>query len=92
MEFLGYPIPGETTVYDESQTIDLDGIPLNGGVLTKTLVISIDPYLRNKMREDGAVGVSIFIKSSDALGIYGRVIRLLSRRASRKLLPLATRT
>ncbi|KAJ6587594.1 hypothetical protein DFH09DRAFT_1141408 [Mycena vulgaris] len=30
-----YPIPGETTVYDTTQTIDLDGAPLNGGFLIK---------------------------------------------------------
>ncbi|KAJ7816175.1 hypothetical protein B0H13DRAFT_2380576 [Mycena leptocephala] len=46
----GYPIPGETTVYDTSQTIDPETVPLNGGFLTKTLVLSIDPYLRGKMR------------------------------------------
>lgn len=43
-------MPGKTTVYDESQTIDLDSVPLNGGVLVKTLVLSIDPYLRGRMR------------------------------------------
>ncbi|KAL0961263.1 hypothetical protein HGRIS_006226 [Hohenbuehelia grisea] len=46
----GYPIPGKTTVYDESQTIDLDNAPLNGGFLVKVLVLSIDPYMRGKMR------------------------------------------
>jgi len=45
-----FPIPGETTVYDTSQTIDLEGAPLNGGFLIKTLVLSIDPYMRGKMR------------------------------------------
>ncbi|KAF8902159.1 alcohol dehydrogenase [Mucidula mucida] len=47
----GYPIPGRTTVYDASQTVDLDNVPLNGGILIKTLVLSIDPYLRGKMRD-----------------------------------------
>ncbi|KAJ6486322.1 hypothetical protein DFH09DRAFT_1004193 [Mycena vulgaris] len=46
-----YPIPGETTVYDTTQTIDLDGAPLNGGFLIKTLVLSIDPYMRGRMRK-----------------------------------------
>ncbi|KIY51560.1 alcohol dehydrogenase [Fistulina hepatica ATCC 64428] len=45
----GYPVPGETTVYDESQTIDLNTVPLNGGVLFKTLLLSIDPFLRRLM-------------------------------------------
>ena len=44
-----YPIPGRTTVYDESETIDLENVPLDGGILIKTLVVSIDPYLRRMM-------------------------------------------
>jgi NADPH-dependent curcumin reductase CurA len=45
-----YPIPGETTVYDTTEQIDLDA-PLNGGVLIKVLVLSVDPYQRGRMRE-----------------------------------------
>ncbi|KAJ6518391.1 hypothetical protein DFH09DRAFT_1428202 [Mycena vulgaris] len=45
-----YPVPGETTVYDTTQTIDLETAPLNGGFLIKTLVLSVDPYMRGKMR------------------------------------------
>ncbi|KAI0719028.1 NAD-P-binding protein [Fomitopsis betulina] len=46
-----YPEPGKATRYDDSQTIDLDTVPLNGGFLIKTLVLSIDPYMRGKMRD-----------------------------------------
>ncbi|KAF7375770.1 NAD P-binding protein [Mycena sanguinolenta] len=45
-----FPVPGETTVYDTTQTIDIDGVPLSGGFLVKTLVLSVDPYFRGKMR------------------------------------------
>ena len=38
-------------VYDETETIDLENAPLDGGVLVKILVLSIDPYLRGKMRK-----------------------------------------
>ena len=48
---LGYPIPGQTTVYDTIHTIDLENAPLNGGFLLKTLVLSIDPYMRGRMRD-----------------------------------------
>lgn len=48
---LGYPVPGQTTVYDKSQTIDLDTVLLDGGVLVKTLYLSVDPYLRFRMRD-----------------------------------------
>ncbi|KZP04312.1 NAD(P)-binding protein [Athelia psychrophila] len=44
----GYPVPGKTTVYDASQTIDLENVDLNGGFLLKVLVVSVDPYLRGK--------------------------------------------
>lgn len=49
----GYPIPGETTVWDESQKIDLENVPLNGGFLLKVLVVSIDPYQRGRSEFSG---------------------------------------
>ena len=47
----GYPIPGKTLVFDESDTIDLDSIELDGGLLVKILNLSIDPYLRRRMAD-----------------------------------------
>ncbi|KAH8818704.1 hypothetical protein DL96DRAFT_1684337 [Flagelloscypha sp. PMI_526] len=47
----GYPEPGKTTVYDDNETIDLDNVPLDGGILVKTLAVSVDPYFRGRMRE-----------------------------------------
>jgi len=46
----GYPEPGKTTLYDGTKTIDIDSVPLNGGFILKILVLSIDPYMRGKMR------------------------------------------
>lgn len=47
-----YPVPGEHLIYEPSkETIDLDTVPLNGGVLVKTLALSIDPYMRGRMRD-----------------------------------------
>lgn len=45
----GYPEPGKHTIYDGSEVIDPDTVPLNGGILLKTLVVSIDPYIRGLM-------------------------------------------
>ncbi|KAJ8514987.1 hypothetical protein ONZ45_g7524 [Pleurotus djamor] len=45
----GLPVPGETTIYDASQTIDLDDTPLNGGFLVKTLCVSLDVYAYARM-------------------------------------------
>jgi NADPH-dependent curcumin reductase CurA len=39
------------TATDTSETIDIDNVPLNGGFLVKTLVLSVDPYLRGKMKD-----------------------------------------
>uniref|UniRef100_A0A0W0F3W5 Enoyl reductase (ER) domain-containing protein n=1 Tax=Moniliophthora roreri TaxID=221103 RepID=A0A0W0F3W5_MONRR len=41
---------GMTTVYDDKQTLDIDNVPLNGSILVKTLLLSVDPYMRGKMR------------------------------------------
>ncbi|KAF8901370.1 alcohol dehydrogenase [Gymnopilus junonius] len=51
-----YPVPGETIVYDASETIDVENVSLNGGFLLKTLELSIDPYQRGRMRAPGTKG------------------------------------
>ncbi|KAJ7116215.1 alcohol dehydrogenase [Mycena crocata] len=66
-----YPIPGETTVYDTSQKIDLDTVPLNGGFLIKTLVLSIDPYLRGRMRSAEIKSYAPAYALGEALDGYG---------------------
>ena len=48
----GLAVPGKATVYDESQVIDLNTEPLQGGILVKVLILSIDPYLRQKMQPE----------------------------------------
>ncbi|TFY56028.1 hypothetical protein EVJ58_g7887 [Rhodofomes roseus] len=67
----GYPIPGKTTVYDDSQTIDIDGVPLNGGFLIKVLVLSIDPYLRGRMRDPSIKSYSIAYTIGAPLDNFG---------------------
>ena len=37
--------------YDASQEVDLDVVDLDGGILIKTLYLSIDPYMRVRMRD-----------------------------------------
>ncbi|KAG5644331.1 putative secondary metabolism biosynthetic enzyme [Asterophora parasitica] len=46
----GFPEPGKTTVYDDTKTIDIEKANLSGGFIVKTLVLSVDPYLRGRMR------------------------------------------
>lgn len=52
--FAEIPIPGEATMVDTSQTIGMpvDGVPLNGGVLLKTLVLTA-VYHRHDDAEPG---------------------------------------
>jgi len=46
----GYPEVGKHIKYVTDRTIDLDTVDLQGGVVTKNLVVSIDPYMRGRMR------------------------------------------
>lgn len=45
----GIPVPGENLIYRQDITIDIDSEPLHGGILTKTVGLGIDVYLRNRM-------------------------------------------
>ncbi|KAF5382269.1 hypothetical protein D9757_008938 [Collybiopsis confluens] len=45
----GFPEPGIHLTYNDSLTIDLENVPLNGGLLIKTVALSIDPYMRTIM-------------------------------------------
>ncbi|KAF9040089.1 alcohol dehydrogenase [Panaeolus papilionaceus] len=47
----GYPEIGKTVLYDTSQKIDPETVPLDGGFLVKSLEISVDPYMRGRMRD-----------------------------------------
>ena len=46
-----FPIPEKTTITNKTQMIDPDIVPLKGGFLLKTLVLSVDPYQRGRMRD-----------------------------------------
>lgn len=49
----GYPDPEKVFKVDRSQTFNVDSEQLNGGIAVKVLVLSIDPYLRHRMRAPG---------------------------------------
>ena len=63
----GYPEPGKTTVYDTTETIDLKTVLLNGGFLIKMLELSIDPYIRDRMRAPEAKPYSV---RCEEFGVY----------------------
>ncbi|GJE91329.1 NADP-dependent oxidoreductase [Phanerochaete sordida] len=80
----GYPEPGKTTVYDDSQTIDLESVPLNGGVLVKILVVSVDPYLRGKMRDSSVKSYSAAFVIGEPIFNFGVGVVLRSENPSVK--------
>ncbi|KAG8974818.1 hypothetical protein FRC05_006750 [Tulasnella sp. 425] len=43
------PVPGEDLVHRQDITIDIEKEPLNGGILTKTVALGIDVWLRARM-------------------------------------------
>ena len=46
----GYPVLGETLIFDKNTTIDLEDPNLvpTGSALVKTIVLSLDPYMRGR--------------------------------------------
>ncbi|KAF8888968.1 hypothetical protein CPB85DRAFT_1334043 [Mucidula mucida] len=48
---IGFPEPGKTTTYETNATIDIENVSLHGGILVKTLSVSIDPFMRGRMRD-----------------------------------------
>lgn len=51
-------LPDAQTVfkYDTSATIDIDSMDLLGGLIVKVLALSLDPYMRNRMRPTDTEG------------------------------------
>lgn len=80
----GLPQPGKATVYDTSQTIDLDNVPLDGGFLVKLLVLSIDPYQRGKMRPAHIPSYSPAYALGEPLDNYGVGVVLRSENPATK--------
>ncbi|KAM5544815.1 hypothetical protein V8D89_001713 [Ganoderma adspersum] len=73
-----YPLPGKHVVYDTSKTIDLENVPLDGGILVKVLVLSIDPYLRRMMVGPGVQNFSPPFELGKPIVNYGVAVVLRS--------------
>ncbi|TRM64402.1 hypothetical protein BD626DRAFT_401258 [Schizophyllum amplum] len=74
----GFPVPGKTTVYDESGTVDIDSIHLPPkSALVKVLVLSIDPYMRGRMRDPSIASYSAAYIPDEPINSdgIGKVIR-----------------
>ncbi|KIK57869.1 hypothetical protein GYMLUDRAFT_75178 [Collybiopsis luxurians FD-317 M1] len=71
---------GKHLVYDDSATINLDNVPLNGGILIKAVALSVDPYMRLMMlsAEDTALNAKGMFLNAE-LSIFGYGIAAVLR-------------
>ncbi|EST07856.1 Alcohol dehydrogenase, C-terminal [Kalmanozyma brasiliensis GHG001] len=71
----GMPKPGETTTRGTSE-LDLSSVPLNGGVITRNIAVSLDPTMRNRMKGDIGYFTPPYVvgKPVTAIGI-GEIVR-----------------
>ncbi|KAJ6536756.1 hypothetical protein DFH09DRAFT_931115 [Mycena vulgaris] len=73
------PVAGKHLVFDPSPTIDLD-LELNGGFLTKTLLLSPEPYMRERLRDASIDSYSTPMKLGQPLVGFGLVLVLRSEK------------
>ncbi|PPQ91652.1 hypothetical protein CVT25_013207 [Psilocybe cyanescens] len=74
------PKVGEHLILDKSRTIDLENVPLNGGFLTKTLILSPEPAMRERMRDPSIPSyTTTFVVGGPILG-FGVVVVVRSEK------------
>ncbi|KAJ7167684.1 hypothetical protein C8R46DRAFT_1093806 [Mycena filopes] len=73
------PVAGEHLVFDPTPTIDLD-MELNGGYITKTLLLSPEPYMRERIRDASIVSYSTPMKLGQPLVGFGLVLVVRSEK------------
>ncbi|KAJ7117563.1 hypothetical protein C8R44DRAFT_673936 [Mycena epipterygia] len=77
----GIPMPGEHVVFErDSHSIDLDTVPLRGGFLTKTLMLSPEPFMRERMRDLSVASYSTHAVLGEPLVSFGLVVVLRSEK------------
>ncbi|KAJ7752416.1 hypothetical protein DFH07DRAFT_825215 [Mycena maculata] len=74
------PVPGEHIIFESSRSIDLDSVPLNGGFLTKTLMLSPEPFMRERMRDLHVPSYSTHAVLGEPLVSFGLVVVLRSEK------------
>ncbi|KAK6980565.1 hypothetical protein R3P38DRAFT_2579786 [Favolaschia claudopus] len=72
-------VDGEHILYDDTPTIDLDQ-DLKGGFLTKTLPLSPEPYMRERMRDSSIASYSSPMKIGQPIVGTGLVVVLRSEK------------
>ncbi|KAJ7477164.1 hypothetical protein B0H11DRAFT_1293397 [Mycena galericulata] len=76
----GFPVVGEHITLDKTRSIDLEGVPLNGGFLTKTLLLSPEPAMRERMRDPKIPSYTTTLIVGAPLAGFGLVVVLRSEK------------
>ncbi|KAJ7638420.1 hypothetical protein FB45DRAFT_902792 [Roridomyces roridus] len=76
----GPPVIGEHITLDTSRSIDLDNVPLNGGYLSKTLLISPEPATRERMRDTKTPSYTTTLPLGKPVVGFGLVVVLRSEK------------
>lgn len=71
----GFPVPGKDLVV-ESREFDIDQAPPAGGITTKNIYSSYDPYMRGKMRAPGTKSYSSVFNYDEPLS-SGSIVRVI---------------
>ncbi|KAJ4466760.1 hypothetical protein J3R30DRAFT_3663430 [Lentinula aciculospora] len=81
----GLPVAGKHFVLDTSRTIDIENVPLNGGYLTKTLVLSPEPAMRERMRDPSVPSYTTTYTLGASIVAFAVVVVVRSEKESIKV-------
>ncbi|KAF8910460.1 hypothetical protein CPB84DRAFT_1842477 [Gymnopilus junonius] len=74
------PVVGKHILLDTSRTIDIENVALNGGFLTKTLILSPEPAMRDRMRDPASVNYTTVYKVGGPITGFAVVVVLRSEK------------
>ncbi|THU92228.1 NAD(P)-binding protein [Dendrothele bispora CBS 962.96] len=81
----GLPVVGEHIKFDNTPKIDLDNVPLKGGFLSKTLLLSPEPSMRERMRDPSLPSYTTAYNVGEIITGFGLVVVLRSEREGVKV-------
>lgn len=100
----GAPVPGETLQRVVDDNFDVDNVPLNGGILVQSKALSLDPYMRGRLRDPAiksynqpfelnkpivTLGVGVVLRSDDPSIKPGQIFKGLFDLAEYAVVPPA---
>lgn len=98
----GAPVPGETLQRVVDDNFDADNVPLNGGILVQSKALSLDPYMRGRLRDPAiksynqpfelnkpivTLGVGVVLRSDDPSIKPGQIFKGLFDLAEYAVVP-----